>query len=361
MKLDKLWQSFIKEREGKGLYCCGEVQEETRNRCMCVFVTNRGRSNHRQKGDHRFPAPNLATHMHLLHLSGKFAFSLATGSMTNRCDVTDMKGMVIEDGLEKPRQHTEIREEWYATGCYRRSERNYTHVSASLIDDLEALFMEGFCRDGEKKGTNKYTAEQARAFLLNLRLPGGRRKYSHDSKNENGPLPTVIYIKSWFSRRKSKMANEERARKERQTNQAVAIRNEREGNEDNESDSEGEGDVLLAIPDKYSEWSLPKLKKEASRRMESLSLKNIMKRLLELDDEVNRRDHMSYHGTASILRNICKERGLPSEISKTSLVLFLTLDDKALRMHNHKMTEGRELNQVIEETLYLQAKHSLDN
>ena len=164
-----------------GLYCCGEIDKDTLNRCMCVFATEKRRNSHRQKGIHNFPAPDLKTHVHLLHLSGKFAFTLATGSMTNRCDATNTAGTCIIAGKQKPRVHADVRPDWCKPGCYRKHARTNFSASNALVDDLEALFLDGFRRDGAKKGSNKYTPESALTFLRNLRTANGRRKFRSKS------------------------------------------------------------------------------------------------------------------------------------------------------------------------------------
>ena len=87
--------------------------------------------------------------------------------------------------------------------------RHQFRASEALKADLEALFLEGFEKDGPKQGKNKYTPDQAFVFLRNLKMNNGRRKYSFHPSNKNGSLPSTLYIQGWFSRRKNKMAEEE--------------------------------------------------------------------------------------------------------------------------------------------------------
>ena len=196
----------------KGVYCCRETHKLTGSRCMCTFSTASARKKHNEKDGHKFPTSDLKAWTHELHLSGKFAFCLATGSRTNRSNVINRErdDYNIKESESFPAFHDDVGHEWFKDGCYRKHRKTAFRASDALKKDLETLFQVGFQKDGPKKGKNKYSPEQALSFLKNLKLANGRRKYSHDDNNSNGALPTKLYIQGWFSRRKDKMAKEER-------------------------------------------------------------------------------------------------------------------------------------------------------
>ena len=200
IKLNEKWEAYLKSREEKGLFCCRKVDPMTQDRCMRVFSSYLSRENHENDNKNSkctFPPTDLVTHMHLLHLEGNLAFCLATGAMINRCDATNVKGVKIRDGDQRIE-----RENWFRKGCYNSVRRMNKRATESLLADLEYLFLAGLQRDNiEKGGANKYTPLQALTYLLNLKMPDGRRKYSFASNNKNGPPPSIKYLKSWFSRR----------------------------------------------------------------------------------------------------------------------------------------------------------------
>ena len=107
--------------------------------------------------------------------------------------------------MENPISHANISYGWFDDGCYRKHRKKKFQASDDLEQDLEVLFLEGFQTEGPKKGKNKYTPEQALAYLKNLKLPNGRWKYSNNKENPCGPLPTKLYIQGKFSRQKDKM------------------------------------------------------------------------------------------------------------------------------------------------------------
>ena len=339
--LGRAWDDYIKKREEKGFFCCGKVEETTMNRCMCSFVTRKGMNAHIGKGDCRFPAMDLKTKLHKMHLSGMFALSLATGSMTNRYNDPNSKGeVVVNEGNADVRVHEEVRSSWCEPGCYRKPESKNTSVSKSLIQDLDFLFMQGFQTDGPKQGTNKYTAEQARAYLLNLFIDGGRRKYSHDPNNKNGPIPSCQYIKSWFSRRKKKMADTE-------------IRKKARSQQINSADNDEED---LGVLDDYQRWNMNKLKGEVANRMGTkFSKKNFLIETLQLDDKLKSEEPRGYACTTTALSASCCDRFLPSSPQKKeSLISFLRLDDR----WRHMVEEGAKLSLSVHDTNRLASYHS---
>ena len=303
-KLHQKWETYQKEREEKGLFCCRKMDVITKDRCMRVFYSSVGRDRHENQSKCKFPPKDLATHMHLLHLDGNIAFCLATGSMTNRCEATDANGVTIRDGDEAIKNKV-----WFKRGCYNTVRKKNVRASKALLADLEYLFLAGLQRDNiEKGGANKYTPLEAVTFLLNLKLPDGRRKYSHDDDNKNGPPPTVKYVKSWFARR---------ARQEVENSNGMSTR-ENEG-------SEG----------CYKNMSLLKLKSMARSQfgMKRVTRKRISMLLLELYNELeNIPDYESlvkesnFEKQCEILKLCCDEN------DKSTYIKLFELRDRVEKM-----------------------------
>ena len=77
-KVVKNHHANVRLLESKGVFCCDSLSSSG-TPCMCTFSTRSGLERHKNKGDHKYPTPDLASWVHDLHTSGKFAFSLATG------------------------------------------------------------------------------------------------------------------------------------------------------------------------------------------------------------------------------------------------------------------------------------------
>ena len=79
------------------------------------------------------------------------------------------------------------------------------------------MFQAGEHRDGgvTKKNASKYTPLQTVAQLANMKDEKGRRKYSYQRGNQNGPLPTEAYVRSWFSRHQSNRYKQEGGNKDK--------------------------------------------------------------------------------------------------------------------------------------------------
>ena len=160
--------------------------------------------------------------------------SLMTGSRTNRSKLCKSNFKLQETNvlLDISCHNTGDampKNIWFAKGCYRKDvlrkyKKNF-RATKSLTDDLEYLFLKGFQMDGPKKGKNKYTAQQAVAFLNNMILEDGRRKYSNRDGNPNGPLPNKQYVQAFFHKRKMKMQQEE-ASKARRLDELIRNNNE---------------------------------------------------------------------------------------------------------------------------------------
>ena len=331
-KVEDKWETYINNRKSRGLFCCGEVEPDTLNRCLCVFVTESGVTKHRSRGKHKFPPIDLQSHIHLMHLSGKFAFSLATGSMANRAEVKSEA--VLNDG-DPDFELNYTGAKAFVKGCYRSTRADAFRASNYLIDDLEGLFQQGLRRDGPKQGSNKYTSEQALAFLRNLKMDNGRRKYSPDGDNEHGNLPTTSYITGWFSRRKRRMVEEELSNK--------VLRQ-----------------PVVNTADNFQSMSRDVLRNKVQKILETtsahvgLSEKRFMQQMLIRYDEINLvEERIDYKDkTIPALRKIFNKRKLPTGIAtKPGLICFLRLDAKVERMRLHRKNSGNTLDRTIMETL----------
>lgn len=292
IKLDRKWEMYQKRREEKGLYCCRKMNLKTQDRCICVFSSSLSRKKHEDGNGSQcsFPPTDLATQMHLLHLDGNLAFCLATGAMTNRCDATDMKGMKIRDGNQEIEE-----EDWFKRGCYNSVRRTKKRATKALVTDLEYLFLAGLQRGNlQKGGASKYTPLEALTYLLNLKTPDGRRKYSFAKDNKNGPPPSVKYLKTWFSNRAKKET-------EKNEDEGIATGTNKEINYDN--------------------LSLAKLKKMNRSRLKikKITRKKIMLVLLDTYNILEGFPEHSRNLTDESIGNLeakCKELRLPFDIDK---------------------------------------------
>ena len=341
-------ENYVKEREANGVYCCQQVEETTGSMCMKTYTTESGRSRHYAQENHKFPTLDLKTLVHEMHLSGQFAFSLAVGSKLNRCEfIQGSSDLDIQHGLDTPHWHDDVGHSWFDPGCYRKRTKESFFASQVLKSDLEALFMAGFIKDGPKRGANKYTPDQAQAFLRNMKLNNGRRKYSPDEANTNGALPTTTYIRSWFSRRKKKMAD------------ALGKRSDNSNEEDADDNVENEDDGLDNNSNHYKDKKIGELKKLIEERMgisaRSLKGKAFFSTLLKMDDlstglfRDGRGVDSSYTSGYSekALKKMCIDRNLPGDMKKDSLVKFLVKEDHRRQMQQHALEEMPQLSQII--------------
>lgn len=358
--------------EKRGLYCCPVINDTSKSRCMKIFTSKSGMETHIASNKHKFPQSSFPSWVHELHLSGKFAFTLAVGSRRNRSGFVQKErgGPTIEPAKKAPNHFGSVTQYWYSSGCYRKRSKDQFRATPALKDDLETLFIQGFQTDGPKKGRNKYTPEQALVTLKNLKIDDGRRKYSHAASNRNGPLPTKQYIQGWFSRRKNKMAEDEKKRAQAferarievvqgavvnvEDNQgaetlegtqdaAIVVEGNQDtatiagGNQDAETNIDEDIDVAkdfendtLLNEEEYllSDDQISSLVK-SRLRVKRFTLKAFCKRLLEIDDTLYKREPQSYDNMKTgALQKICQERNLPSDSSKQAMIIFLQLDDR---------------------------------
>ena len=318
-KVNQKWEVYQRCREEKGLFCCRNMDPKTHDHCICVFAPSLSREKHEGQGHSKcsFPPTDLVSHMHLLHLDGNLAFCLATGTMTNRCNAIDTKGVSIRDGNQ-----TIENKDWFKKGCYNSVRRMNKRATKVLLADLEYLFLVGLQRDNiEKSGASKYTPWQALTYLLNLKMPDGRRKYSFDSENENGPPPSTKYLKSWFSRR---------ARQQ--------------GAEVTENISKNEGN-------KYGNMTLAKLKKLARSRFElgRITKKQLMLLLLAAYNDLEsipqyKKDNIE-HADFNNLEEICRKLRLPFGVDKIeTYVKLFELQDRVEKMKHAESSSDEEKN-----------------
>lgn len=336
--------------EGQGIFCCPIIHAESQCRCLCRFGSKSAldkHATHTNVNIHKFPKSSTTSWVHELHLSGKFAFSLAIGSRKNRSTFINAERQLNTlFSTTYPASDTLVDDTWYKNGCYRKHQKPPFYATEPLKADLEVLFLEGFQKDGPKQGKNKYMPEQAYLFLKNLKLVNGRRKYSNDPNNkENGSIPSITYIQGWFSRRKSKMAEEERKRAKKRAKEVASTTNDQDNVEiveeeelwpdtSEECNSDNE---LFAVVDlgTYDTVNVKDLKYMVTKRlsMKKFSLKPFYTRLLENDDFLNKNKESIYIGRReSDLIKLCQDRNLPSSVIRMSLVYFLLHDDKVKRL-----------------------------
>lgn len=353
--------------EMNGVFCCQKINDYG-VQCMCTFASKSKRDDHQNSSVHKFPTPDLKSWLHEMHLSGKFAFSLATGSRKNQANfINESRELSMKKCRNYPSQHSEVGHEWYADGCYRKHSKDKFYATEYLKKDLEALFIAGFQTEGPKKGKNKYSPEQALATLKNLKLENGRRKYTYDRTNKCGPLPTKIYIQGWFARRKDKMAKAEREKVRRfeneSNNASLDLGDEEERGTDildiecigNEFDEIIGNDEIEISCTNYSKENVPKLKDLTVQQMATNKFndKLFFIKLLEDDDILNNRNRVSYRFSKKKLQRMCTNRMLSACINKDSLVHFLECNDKArsLKSSLPKLTQIIQQHELHNEDL----------
>ena len=355
LKLSVAKDAEITANEEKGIFCCPFIDETSQCRCVHRFQSKQARDKHIEIGKHKFPTVSLSTWIHDMHLNGNFAFSLAVGSRKNRSKfINDERPFeTIRCSTFPDYTSSLIDDIWYRDGCYRKHRKAKFRASEALKADLEALFLEGFEKDGPKQGKNKYTPEQAFAFLKNLKMNNGRRKYSHHENNINGALPSILYIQGWFSCRKNKMAEEERKRHKRRReiveesfcsnnneasfsddddilgNRSIGSEFDAISEENDTSDDDNDNDNVAE--NKFSNMTLVELQTKVSERLSSrFTQKSFCIKLLQNDDFLNKNEQCSYtNEREKVLSKICTDRGLLSNRNdKSALISFLLCDDK---------------------------------
>ena len=321
---------FARKREAEmesltcsGLFCCDAIDTTTQNRCVAgPFSSGEWLKRHKERCDkginsHMYPAINSITQTTIDATSGKWALSLACGSMTNRdravsapCEIFPSKEILNDDRVQKY---------WMESGCYRRDNKKWKkpqyRASEALNSDLEALFVEGEKQssDGSRQKATKYTAVEAVSVLRNMVDEDGHRKYRIGGPN--GPPPDVAFVKARFSKRKN--------------NGAKALI--------------GPG----AKGDKYDSVGLIWLKEAyiAAFGGEIPTLKKVLSKILEIDDDIKHGGHDNQYSllNATLLSAECKNRKLPSKLGKDAFKTVLRANDK-LRVVEATRSDERFLN-----------------
>ena len=292
-----------------GLFCCDATDKETQNRCMAgPFSSKKALNHHKEKVarglcKHTFPSINSLTKTTIDVMSGKWALSLACGSMTNRdravsatCVITPPLAIKSDDRVPKY---------WMECGCYRRDNKKWKkkpyRASKALNEDLEALFVEGekITLDGLSSKTTKYTAVEAVSVLRNMVDKDGHRKYRLGGPN--GAPPDVAFVRARFSKRKR--------------NGVKAL-------------------VNHSNSDKYDRMAIKKLQAlyKAVFDGEQPTQKNVLSKILEMDDNMKNGGHDDVYSSLSsaMLQKECKHRNLPFKLGKQALKTVLRANDKEM-------------------------------
>ena len=290
-----------------GLFCCTAIDPTTGGRCIAgpfssqVWLDKHNKMCDRGINTHTFPSVNSTTQTIIDATSGKFALSLAVGSMTNRdravsapYEVVPCKEIVADERV--PADY------WMETGFYRRDNKKWRKpqfkATEALNADLEALFLEGEkqTEDGARKKATKFTAVEAVSILRNMIGDDGHRKYRIGGPN--GAPPDVAFVKARFSKRKNDGAR------------ALL----RKTNEDR-YDGMDTNDLKTKYEQVFSE---------------SLTEKRLLSRILEIDDEIKHGGHDNQYQqlTTSQLQTECRNRKLPFKLGKDALKTVMRANDK---------------------------------
>jgi len=195
-KMEERVNKKLLEQAAAGIYPCMAVNDQ-HQRCTRIFLTLKGLNNHLDDPEpkHEFSSTSLKTTMFLGAIDEKEG-ALAAANFTNRSPaiLKDLQLVLVPMALI-PNLLA------FKDGCYNKPERKKsTRMTEALKKDLTEMFDEG------ERTKAKYSPEQAYEKLRNIKLDGGRSKYSHAPENINGPLPDESRIKSFFHQLKVKRA-----------------------------------------------------------------------------------------------------------------------------------------------------------
>ena len=306
-KLRDIHEEEIRALTCSGLFCCKSYDETTRNRCLAgPFLTKGTYERHQQmceKGleNHVYPSVDSKTQITIDVTNGKWALSLACGTMTNK-DRAVAPDYPIKACKDMPK---DSRIFMHATKCgvYRRDNKEWRKkqfkATPELNSDLEALYLEGEDRSSDntkKTKASKYTASEAVSVLRNMIGKDGHRKYR--SEGQFGPVPDIAYVKSRFSRMKNLGAKD------------------------------------IRIEEKYESRSLSDLKKEYKSHFgKSVTEKSLCINLLEIDDTIKYGGHDNQYSLLNTdqLKTECINRKLPIAIDIPSLITVLQAHEKCGR------------------------------
>ena len=307
------------ELRTSGLFPCDEEEPHTCSQCIAgPFHSAYHLQKHKQFGEHVYPSLNLISHATAKAVSGEYAFCLALGSMTNKDRVLSPPFEAKEPSLEFP-SNKRVWNHCFNAGCYRRDCKAWKtkkiQASPELTKDVRALFDEGENRSsgGEKRNAAKYTPVEAAAVLHEM-MDGARRKYRTGGPYGNLPDNPSEYIQRKFAEWARKGAK---------------------GLNDVATDSR-KGMTIKDLKSLYEE-----------RFKESATDTNILKQILEIDDEMKHREGQNalYNDlNLEELKAECKQRDL--ECDKTKVML--------LTVH-HAFEEKEEVNSRRREKDYQNA------
>ena len=206
-KLDEEWEVKCESLKKIGLYMCDAQNHQTGHHCTALFNSEANLNRHKEKGCHSFPNESLLTSIVNDARSGKYSLCLDSGTRINR-DRSIASEYNQKEGPGKDFNYNTTaisKEKCFGRGCYHKknqaTEKQKFNPSGALLNDLETMFKHGEDRTDsiEKSKASKYTAEQALVELKNKKSENGRRFYGPEC--EGGSLPTLTYVKGWFSNR----------------------------------------------------------------------------------------------------------------------------------------------------------------
>lgn len=189
------------------LHCC-DVTDSSGNRCQAgPYSSKLHLANHKKCDEHKFPKANLCGKALQDCTSGKYAFCLALGSMTNRDRSLTTEVEVRDADKDRPSSSKMkvIFDSYDSPGSYRRDCKGWDvskfSATQELTKDLLRLFIEGEDRnsEGKKKNAQKYKPAEAAAILFNMKSQDGRRKYRDGGDFGCLPDNPEVYIQRKFA------------------------------------------------------------------------------------------------------------------------------------------------------------------
>ena len=316
-QVDQKNEEEIKTLTCSGLFCCDVYDTKTKSKCIAgPFSSNLFLEKHKKScidghTKHMYPSINSMTQAAIDVTSGKWALSLACGAMKNRDRAVSLPYVIVP--CKAMPKDTRIPSFCTAAGCYRRDNKLWKKkqykASNALNLDLEALFLEGEDQssEGKKKNANKYTAIEAVAVLRNMISEDGHRKYRIGGPN--GAPPDKDFVKARFSKRKNRGAK---------------------------------GLVGSSIKDSFQGMKVNDLKVAYESTFgDAPNIKNLLSRILEIDDEIKCGGHDNQYTMLSTgqLELECRNRRLPFKLGKAGLLTVL---------RDHEQTKRTEVTRASE-------------
>ncbi|KAL7554990.1 hypothetical protein ACHAWF_018659 [Thalassiosira exigua] len=194
--VDESWAKQRRDLLSKGIHSCSAKDSSGRGHCIYSFLSGAALVSHENSGKHEFRSHDVVD-LAVSTVSAPGGI-MTTGSRRNRLGEFDTTEVQEGSGLGKGEGS-----EWCELGCFLKPGRKpRTMFSLELKKDLLEFFLDGEkAEGGKKKGKAKYTKEDARTALLEMRRENGLRKYT--STSEYGPLPSIQQISGIFSEYKT--------------------------------------------------------------------------------------------------------------------------------------------------------------